>query len=241
MLVALSVCARAQMPAIPWDKYMDEQSLYWDSLSTNFYTGIQLGNGRLGTLIYKENSKALRFNVGRSDVTDNRPHYPDSMFTEQLVSRPRLPIGRFILNTRGEILSSSIKLDIYKAEASGTVTTTQGKIKLHAFVPTGEQVIHIKAEGSGGEKELVWQWVPEKSVSPRFSSGRVNVEQYRYTYNPEPVQKDTAGVKVSRQKLLNGGGYTTAWLLKEKNLTIAVGYGPEVKDGSTAEAVGDLK
>jgi hypothetical protein len=241
MLVFLSVSARAQMPSIPWDKYMDQQSLYWDSLSTNFYTGIPLGNGRLGTLVYKENSKALRFNVGRSDVTDNRPHYPDSMFTEQLVSRPRLPIGKFLLLTKGDIVSTNIKLDIYKAEASGTVTTTQGKIKLHAFVPTGEQVIHIKAEGTGGEDGLAWQWVPEKSVTPRFGSSRVNIAQYNYSFNPPPVQKDTAGFNISRQKLTNGGGYTTAWQQNGKDLTIAVGYGPEAKDGSAAEAIDHLK
>ena len=241
ILLALSVSTAAQMPPIPWDKYMDQQSLYWDSLSTNFYTGIQLGNGRLGTLIYKENSKALRFNVGRSDVTDNRPHYPDSMFTQQLVSRPRLPIGRFLLLTKGDILSSSIKLDIYKAEASGTVITSLGKISIYAVVPTGEQVIHIRAEGSGGEDALAWQWMPEKSVTPRLSSGRVNVEQYRYIYNPEPVQKDTAGLKISRQKLLNGGGYTTAWQQKGKELLVAVGYSTDPKDGSAQEAAGHLK
>jgi hypothetical protein len=220
---------------------MNEQSLYWDSLSTNFYTGIPLGNGRLGVLIYKENEKALRFDVGRSDVTDTRPHYPDSMFTEQLISRPRLPIGKFVLQLQGEILSAALKLDIFNAQVSGTVTTTAGNIMLNAFVPTGEQVIHIDAAGSGGEKNTAWQWVPEKSITPRLTYGRAKPELYNYIYNPAPVIKDTAGYHICNQPLLNGGGYTTAWKQQDTALNIAVGYGPTPQNGSAAEAVTQLE
>jgi hypothetical protein len=220
---------------------MDNQSLYWDSLSTNFYTGIPLGNGRLGVLIYKENVKALRFDVGRSDVTDTRPHYPDSMFTEQLISRPRLPIGKFVLQLQGEILSAALKLDIFNAQVSGTVSTTAGKIILNAFVPTGEQVIHIDASGSGGEKNINWQWVPEKSVTPRLTYGRAKPELYNYIYNPPPVIKDTAGYHICSQPLLNGGGYTTAWQQQDTTLNIAVGYGPTPQNGSVAEAFSQLE
>ncbi len=238
-LFLLSLSLQAQK--IDWEKYMDDQSLFWDSLSTNFYTGIPLGNGRLGVLIYKENDKALRFDVGRSDVTDTRPHYPDSMFTEQLISRPRLPIGKFVLNTRGTILSSRIKLDIFQAQAGGAITTSAGKIFLIAFVPTGEQVISVRLSGTGGEKDVSWKWVPEKSVTPRLTNGRVKPETYNYVYNPDPIVKDTVGYGLCRQSLLNGGGYTTVWKQQDSTLTIAVGYGPTPEDGSTKQAFAQLE
>lgn len=238
ILLISAVAAQAQK--IDWSKYMKDQSLYWDSLSTNFYTGIPLGNGRLGVLIYKENDNAMRFDVGRSDVTDTRPHYPDSMFTEQLISRPRLPIGKFILQLNGRILSAAIKLDIYNAQASGTVTTSSGKVSLSAFVPTGEQVIHINVSGYGGETNVKWQWVPEKSVTPRLTYGRAKPELYSYVYNPAPVLKDSAGFSICSQPLLNGGGYTTAWKQQDTTLNIAVGYGATPANGSAAEAITQL-
>jgi hypothetical protein len=238
-LILCHVTTQAQK--VDWDKYMDEQSLYWDSLSTNYYTGIPLGNGRLGVLIYKENEKALRFDVGRSDVTDTRPHYPDSMFTEQLISRPRLPIGKFVLTTKGSILSSRLKLDIFKAQAGGAITTSAGKIFLIAFVPTGEQVISIRVSGTEGEKNVSWQWIPEKSITPRITYGRAKPELYKYVNNPDPILKDSTGVSLCRQPLLNGGGYTTAWKQQDSTLAIAVGYGPSPQDGSTAEAISHLE
>lgn len=42
---------------------MEEQRLNWDSISDNYYTGILLGNGQLGTNIYKENNHAIRFDI----------------------------------------------------------------------------------------------------------------------------------------------------------------------------------
>jgi alpha-L-fucosidase 2 len=241
LVIFLACFADTKAQKIDWDKFMDDQSLFWDSLSTNFYTGIPLGNGRLGVLIYKENEKALRFDVGRSDVTDTRPHYPDSLFTEQLISRPRLPIGKFLLNTNGNIVSSAVKLDIFKAQAGGTITTSTGKIFLVAFVPTGEQVINIRVSGTGGEKNVSWQWVPEKSITPRITFGRAKPEIYHYAYNPSPIIKDSAGFTICRQPLLNGGAYTTAWKQQDSTLSIAVGYGPEQQDGSTNEAIGHLE
>ena len=91
---------------IQWESFMQAQMLKWDSISDNYYTGILLGNGQLGTNIYKENNQAIRFDIGRSDVTDQRPHNSDTVAFEQLLSRPRLPIGKMLLNTNGAILDS---------------------------------------------------------------------------------------------------------------------------------------
>ncbi len=230
-----------QEPHFKWADYMKKQELHWDSISTNYYTGILLGNGRLGTNIYKENDSSIRFDIGRSDVTDQRPHYPDSMFAEQLVSRPRLPIGKMLLVLNGRIISAQMKLDIYNAEASGTIQTTKGKIQFTAIVPTGEEVIRLTVVESAGEINTHWQWVPEKSTSPRISFGSVNPQRFNYVNNPSAELKDSAGYFICYQPLLNKGSYATVWkTTKNQNkasVTITVGYQFANQKNSVKEAI----
>lgn len=244
MLFSLVVSAQP-ISQKEWTSYMNYNRLYWDSLGTDFYDGIVAGNGRLGVNMYREGKSALRFDVGRSDVTDQRPHYPDSIFTEQLVSRPRLPIGKMMIRTSGEILSSSIYLDIYNAAARGEVITSKGKIKLFFFVPSGEDVIHIEAADSTGNEKLICEWVAEKSVSPRFFYGTVKPDAYNYQYNPAVKLKDSAGHGISYQDLLVNGEYATVWThaLSSDNhiIDISVGYSDSIKGKAIPEAFASLK
>ena len=147
-------CLQAQksMSNKGWEAFMHRQALHWDSISTNYYTGIILGNGLMGTNIYKENESAIRFDIGRTDVTDQQPHI-DVLWTEQLLTHPRLPIGKMLLLTQGFITSANMQLDVYNAMAIGTVTTTKGTINFKALVPTAnENIIYIEATTTGMEK-----------------------------------------------------------------------------------------
>ena len=228
-----------------WAAYMNHNRLYWDSLGTDFYDGIIAGNGRLGVNMYREGKNALRFDVGRSDVTDQRPHYPDSIFTQQLVSRSRLPIGKMMIRTSGEILSSNIYLDIYNAEARGNVITSKGEIKLFFFVPSGDDVIHIEATDRSGNEKLICEWVAEKSISPRISFGSVKAATYGYESNPDVLLKDSAGHGISYQELLVKGEYATVWrhaLSGDKHIiNISVGYSDSVKGEAIPEAFTAIK
>ena len=127
LLALMAIAATAQpIDTTEWSNYMKNTRLYWDSLGTDYYDGIIAGNGRLGVNAYREGEKAIRFDVGRSDVTDQRPHYPDSMFTQQLVSHPRLPIGKMVIRTEGKILGAQLYLDIYNAIAK-LLKNSEGK------------------------------------------------------------------------------------------------------------------
>ncbi len=242
----LSFCFSQAQPidSTEWSQYMKHTQLHWDSLGTDFYDGIIMGNGRLGINVYKENEKALRFDVGRSDVTDTRPHYPDSMFTQQLVSHPRLPIGKLLIKSEGTIVASSIVLDIYHAEARGQVVTTKGKVKLFFFVPSGEEVIHIEATPEGGEK-IICEWTAEKSMTPRISFGRAKPELYQYTENPPFSIRDSAGYGICQQLLLHKGEYATVWTHEVKNnnhrIAIAVGYHPDLRGKAIPEALAAIR
>jgi hypothetical protein len=228
-----------------WSDYMQHNRLYWDSLGTDFYDGIIAGNGLIGVNMYREGSNAIRFDVGRTDVTDQRPHYPDSMFTQQLVSHPRLPIGRMMIRTAGKILSASIFLDIYNAEARGTIKTTKGIIEIYFTVPSGEDVIHIEANELKSSEKLLCEWIGEEAMTPRISFGSVKPETYKYKANPHFIIKDTLGYGVCYQPLLFDGEYASVYRHtignKIHTIDISIGYSATKKGVVVKEALGNLK
>jgi alpha-L-fucosidase 2 len=228
-----------------WSDYMQHNRLYWDSLGTDFYDGIIAGNGLIGVNMYREGSNAIRFDVGRTDVTDQRPHYPDSMFTQQLVSHPRLPIGRMMIRTAGKILSASIFLDIYNAEARGTIKTTKGIIEIYFTVPSGEDVIHIEANELKSSEKLLCEWIGEEAMTPRISFGSVKPETYKYKANPHFTIKDTLGYGVCYQPLLFDGEYASVYRHtignKIHTIDISIGYSATKKGVVVKEALGNLK
>lgn len=219
---------------------MQRHALTWDSISSNYYTGIILGNGRLGTNIYKENDHALGFDVGRTDVTDHRPHFADSIFAEQLVSQPRLPIGKMLLQTKGKIISANMQLDIYNAEAKGEVITTEGKINFYVVVPKKENVIYIRASGGGNEKNVQYTWQAEESLSPRIAAiGEARAAAFHYKPNPPATIKDSSGYSICHQALSEGWDYATSWKLSSEGNTkvVIISVGNSFKGEATKESI----
>src|SRR5688572_13179095 len=89
-------CANAQ---ISTHAFLQKQDLVFDSLSTKWEEGVFLGNGLLGTMVYREDANAIRFDLGRTDVIDHRQGINPS------IGRGRLPIGKFVLRMNGKILN----------------------------------------------------------------------------------------------------------------------------------------
>ena len=74
---------------VDWPAFMGRHDLIWDALPANFDYGAFLGNGMLGSTIYQDGSDRLRWEMGRSDVTEHRR------------DNARLPIGGLVLTTVG--------------------------------------------------------------------------------------------------------------------------------------------
>jgi hypothetical protein len=227
-----------------WSDYMQHTRIFWDSLGTDYYDGIIAGNGSLGVNMYRQSERSIRFDIGRSDVTDQRPHYPDSIFAEQLVSRPRLPIGKMLLHTTGSILSTSIFLDIYNAEVRGTINTTAGSFAVYFLVPSGEEVIHIETSALSGSEKPTFEWVGEKAISPRISSNSNKSEKIDYKENPPFILMDTLGFSVCYQPLLFNGEYATVFKKKnvdgKQTIDLSIGYSETKKNVAIQEAIGRL-
>ncbi len=219
---------------------MARQTLRWDTIGTSYYSGIILGNGLMGTNIYKEDGHTIRFDIGRTDVTDQRSHQGTGL-SEPLISRPRLPIGRMTLKTVGEITGAKMSLDIYNAIAEGTIYTTKGSLKFKSFVPAEHNVIYISAIGSQSEKDVNWHFVAEKSQSPRMNQQNAGNPAV-YPENPASQLSKNGGFNICKQALLNNrGGYATLWREKkvanESTMLISVGYDGNGKEDEVNAAM----
>lgn len=188
---------------INWEDFMSRNDLLFDSLSTKWEEGAFLGNGLLGVMVYRENANALRFDLGRTDVVDHVEGINPS------IGRARLPIGRFLMEVSGTIKSIKLRLDLLKAELSGTITTDKGVIHFSGLIAATKDVIILNTQTLQGEKLINWQWKPEPALSPYLSLGRDSVS--KYPPNPAAVMVKENGISFNHQPLRIGGGYTTAW------------------------------
>ncbi len=212
---------------VDWPKFLSRHDLKWTRLTTDWFSGAFIGNGELGAMIYQENEYALRWDIGRSDVTDHRD-YQDVEW-----GKPRLPIGRMLLKAQGRIENATMQLDLWNAEARGTITTEKGSISWRSFLSTNPEVIITEITETGTEKAQ-WEFIPEVSqtTTPKFTWAPPLNRSLITEYQPNPpVRKEVLkGIETAQQSLEVGGGYTTAWKIADsqksrtKTLYLTVGY-----------------
>ncbi|MNK20184.1 hypothetical protein D3C87_384180 [compost metagenome] len=215
---------------INWDTFMSRNDMVFDSLSTKWEEGAFLGNGLLGVMVYREDANTLRFDLGRTDVVAHEEGINAS------IGRCRLPIGRFLMEVKGSIKSIKLRLDLLKAELTGTITTDKGLIHFNGLVAATKDVIILNTRTEKDEKPS-WTWKPEQALSPFLALGKDTAS--KYTANPPYRISEENEVNYNYQLLASGGSYTTAWKNTEKGntnsllITIASSY---PKDGSKEAA-----
>ena len=225
--ICLSPLKAQELYKVDWAKFLSRHDLKWTRLSTDWYSGAFIGNGELGAMIYQENDYALRWDIGRSDVTDHRD-YPDVEW-----GKSRLPIGKMVLKAQGRITNATMHLDLWNAEAKGTITTGKGSISWRSFVSANPEIIITELKETGTEKAQ-WEFIPEvsKTPIPGFTWAPPLDKSLITEYKPNPPvrQEVINGIETAQQSLEVGGGYTTAWkvLVSEKTgtktLFVTVGY-----------------
>jgi alpha-L-fucosidase 2 len=202
--VILYISATAQLQSkIGYKNFLAKQDLIFDSLSTKWEEGAFLGNGLLGVMIYREDANAIRFDMGRTDVVDHREGINPS------IGRARLPIGKFILHTTGNIQKIQLRLDLWNAELTGTITTDKGVISFRGLIAATKDVMIFNTSSTGKEKLFDWEWKPEPALSPFLTLGRDSAN--KYPSNPSAIITKENSINYSHQHLLVGNSYTTAW------------------------------
>jgi len=198
-VVCMAGCAflpLARKPAvkveIDWSAFMARQDLVFDKMPMSFDEGAFLGNGMMGTTIYQQGDNKIRWNMGRSDVTD---HYKDNA---------RVAIGALVLETVGKIQSATMRLDIWNAEVRGTVKTDKGELKYRTIIHTDKMAMILDLEVSGEEKTSKFVWEEGKGVNALYHIAGIPA-------NPQSVTKTANSITVCTQARGTAGEFATAW------------------------------
>lgn len=209
----------AAPPGIDWASFLGRLDPVWDRLPLIWYDAPFLGNGELGTLVRRTGDREVRWDVGNSLVHDHRGPDDYSVRSPEILNRGRLPIGHFLMKTAGMILGGTARLDLWNAEARGTIETDRGAIDWRALVHAEDMIIAVDWAGTGGEADSRLTFVPEKAESPRFTANKASLPAAfvkAYAPNPEPAMRDLGGGIMScEQPLVAGGMTTTAWTITE--------------------------
>lgn len=196
---------------IDWPAFLAQQDPVWEKMPLDYYTAPFVGNGLLGTLFFKDTTlpRTIGFEIGRTDVYDHP--YDDAEKAKNLPRpRMRLPIGKLLLTTVGEIQSSRFRIGLWDAEITGTVTTDKGTLELQCLVPSGEPVIVVRFKPSPGEAGAGVSFRPEAGDNSRTVL-RPDPKAKPYQKNPPFRVSTAAGAELIEQPLLCGDTYATAW------------------------------
>ena len=187
---------------VNWPEFLSAADPVWERLPENWWEAPYLGNGMMGTLIRKLDERTVEWQVGRSDVEDYRPvNY----------GMGRLPIGSFLLHTKGDLKGCDMRLDLLNAEAAGAIHTSAGKVAFRTMVHADQMAILVLWKGEGGEADSVLTWSPKEALHPRLAVKPDPERKKTWSPNPEGHQTEVDGTPVWVQPL-SEGGYATAWL-----------------------------
>ena len=180
------------------------QKRHWGR-SDGYYAGALMGNGLLGTNLYKLSEGVYRLNVGRSDVTEARQPF-------SLTNSARLPIGYFTFSTVGRVTDEKMRLSIYDAETSGCLKTTKGQLSFKTYVHALQECIVFETAAEGAEKDFGWNFVPQQAVSPRVvfnpDSAPADYLNCEGKSNPDPYEVEEDGCRFLVQPLANDTTFT---------------------------------
>jgi len=177
---------------IAWPAFLARHDMVWDGLPKNFDCGAFQGNGMLGTTIYQDGDDRLRFEMGRSDVTEHRR------------DNNRLPIGGLVLTTAGKIKSGTMRLDLWNAEVRGTVLTNKGTLDFRSFIHTEKMVLVIDVKAMDGESAAAFAWNAAKCTD------RGREVSLKDPPHPDPRTATEGEVTVCVQGRSSGGEFATA-------------------------------
>jgi len=209
---------------IDWKTFLEPLDLYWDTIpagksiysaaNEGYYGGAIMGNGLLGVNFYKQSADKYRISIGRTDVTEGRNQMPEYRHQNPLYNGARLPIGYFVLTTKGKVSKERMRLSLYDAVTKGIMETDRGKINFKIYVHATKNYIVFETKTFGGEMEYDWDFVPLKAISPRVVNGKTDAEGdtlYLNNPNPAPKRMIDSDINLSVQNLICGKTYIVAW------------------------------
>lgn len=217
---------------VDWAAFLARHDLRYVRLPEKWGEGAFTGNGLLGAMVYLSDDKAsLRFRIGRSDVE------------VQGVGTPyRLPVGDLMLVPIGKITGGTMRLDLYNAEVTGTVTTDKGEIAFRTYTHSADMVQVIDLKPSEGEAGCTLKFKPGLAVNPRTAREAGTTRPIpEKELSPAPVVADEGDAHSVLQTLKDGGEFATAWREVRRDAArttyLSVGFVP-ADHGAMSQATG---
>lgn len=196
-----------------WSDFLRNQDLLWARMPTLWHEGPFLGDGLLGSMVYKEpNANKVRFTTQHGRVQDHRPQFGSGFGT------CRLPVGHLTLDPVGTITAVDWRLSLWDAELTGTIVTSAGRITFTAFV---HDELFVADATATGTEQVRWTFHPEAANSPREAS---EAPPSGYTRNPAWTTRTTGDVRQVLQALVGGGQTATAYRQSGNRLVLSVAH-----------------
>ena len=139
------------------------------------------------------------------------------MITVSQVDRCRLDIGHFELETVGTILTGSMRINLFDANVTGHLTTTDGSVSFTTMTMSSEHLFVIDIETEGKESGLDLRYVPEHGIC----NGRYLPDDY--VKNPLPECSTVYSrrtYQVCQHRLLVEGDYAEAYTIDRQKQQI---------------------
>lgn len=186
---------------VDWPSFLARHDMVWTRPPDRWGSGAFMGNGLLGANVFTETNTAaggqersLRWRMGRSDV---------------VMGDSRIPIGELALMTVGKLEGGHFRLDLWNAELTGEIKTSQGAIKIRSFTHAAQMAQVIELHPTAGEKACRWEWEPGLAADPRKIYQKQPIPENEK--NPDPQFSESGGVHVCAQSLYTGAQHATAW------------------------------
>ncbi len=207
--------------AVDWPNYIAQQDQVFKRVPQLWDEAPFVGNGVMGSMIFQTSDNQLTIQIGRGDVQEHRMASGKHAANNVLPDSSRLPVGYFTLDTVGKIRDCDLRLNLWDAEITGTISTDKGDFDILAFIHSERNLLVFKADADLKGAGFTYTWHPGEAFCPRVKGKRKNGGTYRPEYdgNPDPVITEGAALSTCVQPMRAGGQTATVWSIEEDGRT----------------------
>jgi len=207
---------------VNYESFLSQHDMLWDEIPNRWELAPYSGNGNVGFLFYRTESEGkniMSIYTGRHDYYDHRQAPKENQML--WIYRSRLPLGHFNLESKGEVISVNLRLNLWNAELTGVITTSQGSYQVRGFTHSTTDIIYFETVAKNGESIKI-TWHPEAPVPPVWETLQQGggpkgkswekMRKASMIMPPNPTLSESDGLQFCFQPLyLNRGETTTGW------------------------------
>lgn len=197
----------ARAGEINWPAFIGTSDFVWtNGIKPDFYNGAFIGDGVQGAMIMQDtvDTNAVRMLMGHYNAIT----HSSIPKLEYCVSR--VFAGDIMISPKGAEPSHTMRLNLWDGEASGEITTREGKIIWSAFCERTHNVFVVTVKGDGGETGASARIRDEWGITPCLYLNKEDPEAYAAYLPPKPEVTQSGAVSLVTQKMKTRGAHVVA-------------------------------